>query len=229
MQAEERSTAERKLAERLQQIHNEHFSLTLTDNRRSMIRIRIKEGRRDIRLHHMFAKSDEVTLNALSRFVFGKDKKAASLVRAFIQSNQAEIKIAPKSPQRMRYVPKYYDVQRIYEKVNQTYFEGTVKAEVEWGRGGHRKRQRHIRFGSCDVKHARIRMHPVLDQPWVPEFFIEYIMYHELLHLVVPAKPRGRQKVFHTHEFRQKEALFDRYDDAIAWEKKHVSKLLKRE
>jgi hypothetical protein len=62
----------------------------------------------------------------------------------------------------------------------------------------------------------------------VPEFFVEYIVYHELLHaLFPPVAAQGGRRDVHTAEFKRFEKKFPRYREAIEFEKLFVNTRLK--
>ena len=72
-----------------------------------------------------------------------------------------------------------------------------------------------------------MRVHPALDQAWVPRFFVRFIVFHEMLHHVEPAhEGRGRTQ-FHTKTFRARERAFHDHDRALAWERAHLGRLLR--
>jgi hypothetical protein len=72
-----------------------------------------------------------------------------------------------------------------------------------------------------------IRVHPVLDKDWVPRYFVEYIVYHELLHHLIPTVRIGGVNVLHPSEFGAREREFRHYARALAWERKHIDRLLR--
>ena len=61
-----------------------------------------------------------------------------------------------------------------------------------------------------------MRVHPLLDDDRVPRFFVEYIVFHELLHAVVPAEKSGGRRYDHSVTYRKLERSFPRYDEARA-------------
>jgi hypothetical protein len=91
-------------------------------------------------------------------------------------------------------------------------------------RGG---RGRTIRFGSYIAEHDLIRIHPALDAPWVPRFFVESIVYHEMMHAVIPiAKDASGRRCIHSSEFRRREREFHAHGEALAWERENLPRLL---
>ena len=71
-------------------------------------------------------------------------------------------------------------------------------------------------------------IHPLLDQPFVPKWLLEYVHYHEKLHSVVPEETdsAGRRRV-HTEEFNRREKTFPRYRRARQWEAENLARFLR--
>ena len=75
---------------------------------------------------------------------------------------------------------------------------------------------------------ALIRIHPVLDRPTVPRFFLESVVHHEMLHHQLGGvSDRAGRTVYHTRAFREAEARFPHHRAALAWEKEHLPELLR--
>ena len=82
-------------------------------------------------------------------------------------------------------------------EVHRTYFYKYPPLPVFWGQQIRRKQRRSIRLGSYNHLTCEVRIHPLLNAPNVPAFFIQSIIHHEYLHHVVgPAHNRK----FHAHE-----------------------------
>jgi hypothetical protein len=108
---------------------------------------------------------------------------------------------------------------------------GTQEAphvDVTWGRFG-RKPRRGLRLGSCEASDPPlIRIHPVLDHETVPDWFVGFVLYHELLHVVFPPEDSEGRRLVHGRHFRRAEAAHPRYAQALAWEETHLPALLLR-
>ena len=95
------------------------------------------------------------------------------------------------------------------------------------GRWTARKRRRNsIKMGSYSVEDRLIRIHPSLDRPFVPRLFVEWIVYHEMLHQKHDIPVVGGRRQFHTPEFLAEEATFDGFDRARHWERENLDRLL---
>jgi predicted metal-dependent hydrolase len=67
-------------------------------------------------------------------------------------------------------------------------------------------------LGHYDSAHATIIISRVLDSPTVPSYLVEYLVYHEMLHIRYPVERRGHRRVVHSQEFRAAEKKFPRYE-----------------
>jgi hypothetical protein len=72
-----------------------------------------------------------------------------------------------------------------------------------------------------------IRIHPALDRRWVPRYFLEYVMFHEMLHHLMPHTRGAGRRALHPPEFREREKEFRHYERAMAWERSHLARLLR--
>jgi hypothetical protein len=99
---------------------------------------------------------------------------------------------------------------------------------LTWGRQGPSRTRHSIRLGSYDQEGGVVRIHTALDQPAVPEFFVRYVLFHELLHAVhPPRKGDGARWIHHGREFKKREKAYPDYARAIAWEKAHIKDVIR--
>ncbi len=205
--------------------------LTITDNRRTMISLRKRPDFTEIRLHHMFLTADAATVAALGRYVGGSDRAAGALLGRYIEGHRERIRRRVSRSLHLSTSGIHHDLCGIYADVNTRYFAGQVDAAISWGRsaGGKRRRSRRsIKLGSYCSRDRLIRVHPSLDAEFVPRFFLEYIVYHEMLHHVLPPAIRNGRRLLHDREFKQKERLFDDYALSLRWERENLDRLLGR-
>jgi hypothetical protein len=177
----------------------------------------------------MFLDADDTTVRALSRYLTRGDSRASTRLDEFIEENAHLIRKERARAARVRTRGRYHDLGDIFEELNELWFEGEIlDVQVTWGRRppSNRRRRRSVRLGTYVQDDRLIRIHPVLDQDWVPRFFVAYVLYHEMLHHVVPAPLINGKKHFHSPEFRRLERDYPDYDRAIAWEKTNLRRLL---
>jgi hypothetical protein len=207
-------------------------NLSITDNRQSIISHTIEGGVLRVRIHHMFLDAPPIVLDALVRYVTDGDRDASVLVGHYIEANAGRL------AKRSRQVPlltkgKHHDLLSIFQDVNERYFDGAMNALITWGprprRGGGRRTnpRRTIRLGSYGAVDRLIRVNPSLDRTWVPRYFVAYIVYHEMLHHVMPGTRGTGRRSLHPPEFLAREREFRHYERAIGWEKGHMSRLLR--
>lgn len=114
----------------------------------------------------------------------------------------------------------YYDLMALAGEIHREYFSGIPRLAIRWGHRVSRKSRRSIRLGSYDHRSAEIRIHPSLDLPRVPRFFIQSIIYHEYLHHVLgPA---------HNHRFHHHERSYRYHRESKEWLKRNLFVLLGR-
>jgi len=71
------------------------------------------------------------------------------------------------------------------------------------------------RLGHYDPAHNAIVISRIFDHPAVPSYAVEYIVYHEMLHLKHPVKLRGSRRCVHSGDFRAEEKLFPLLREAM--------------
>ena len=103
------------------------------------------------------------------------------------------------------------NLEELFEELNGRFFHGLLaRPTLSWSRGASRQT-----LGYFDPAHNAIIISRVFDREQVPLFLLEYVLYHEMLHLKYPAVYRLQRRCVHTAEFKQQERLFPRYDEAM--------------
>jgi hypothetical protein len=208
------------------------LSVRLTDNRHTMISVR-RDHRRGpryrVRLHHMFADADPIVTRALARYIGQNDPTASRVLGAFIDSHQHRVRPLGRTRQlaTIETRGRHFDLQELFDDLNRRYFAGAIQARITWGqRCGKPRRRNSIKMGSYSVEEKLIRVHRSLDRGFVPRYFIEWIVYHEMLHQVHEAMLVNGRRQFHTPAFLADEARYEHYERARAWERAHLDEIL---
>jgi hypothetical protein len=218
------------LADSLSGLMGERVRLVVHDNRCTMVSFRRREGILHYRIHHMFLDAPRDVVHALAAFgrsvrgMEGRRRDAGSRIDAYVRQHRARIDASHAAQLDAR--GQVHDLQVIFDRLNAEHFHDLVEARIGWGpnRGGGRRRT--IKTGVY-VQDARlIRIHPALDRPEVPEFYVRTVVFHEMLHQVVPAFERGRRRVVHGPEFRRRERAYPDHARARDWEEKNLKLLL---
>lgn len=213
---QEQGLTEAELSARLNGRWRRPVRLTLTRNRASMITVRFEpDGEVVLRVHEAFLRAPAPVLAALVRYVRRRRRADWGIVCAFARGipNQVAAGAERGSGGDIgRAAGQVYDLAVIHGDVNGVFFGGRVKCGIRWGRRTPRRRvrgrRRSMRFGSWDAARREIRIHPALDDERVPAEFVRYIVFHEMLHAVVPGVWTGGRRRDHTAQFRALERSF---------------------
>jgi len=216
------------LRARLEGAAGRPVSVTVHDNRSTMISFRHRDDRLHLRVHRMFLHADATVVRALVDFTGrrGQRRSAGPILDAYIKAHQEEIR--PSRFSRCEPRGRFHDLEATYRSLNSRFFEGTIDAVIGWGRPPRGRRRRHtIKMGLYFHEQRVIRIHVALDRPEVPDYVLGVVVYHEMLHQACPPErtPQGRQRI-HTRAFRSREKLHPDHERALAWEKKNLKILL---
>lgn len=103
-----------------------------------------------------------------------------------------------------------YDLETIFDDLNTRFFFGLLaRPQMTWSRDHARNA-----LGHYDPAHNAIVVSRVFDRRQVPRYAVEYIVYHEMLHLKHPVRLRGSRRCVHPPQFQAEEKLFPQLDDA---------------
>ncbi len=109
-----------------------------------------------------------------------------------------------------------YNLEEVFEKINLAYFNGLMaRPIISWSQGVSR-----TILGHFDPSHNAIIISRLLDSTSVPKYVLEYVVFHEMLHLRFPVEHKGSRRRVHTREFREAEREFAQFPEARAWLKK---------
>ncbi len=105
---------------------------------------------------------------------------------------------------------RVYDLEAIFDQLNTRYFHGLLgRPQMTWSRDHARNS-----LGHYDPAHNTIVISRIFDRPSVPRYAVEYLVYHEMLHLKHPVRLRGSRRCVHPRQFQQEEKLFPALEEA---------------
>jgi hypothetical protein len=183
--------------------------------------IRLREGKLFVRLSDLLAGAPESVLRAISHILLAKiyrrpiERTHAARYRKYVGSHEIarQVHLVRQIRGRKRLATAQgdsYDLDAIFEGLNLRYFHGLLaRPRMAWSRG----RSRHS-LGHYDPAHNAIVVSRIFDHPKVPRLALEYIVYHEMLHLKHPVRLRGSRRCVHPPEFVAEEKLFAHLDEA---------------
>jgi len=224
---------EHEFVEALSALIPEPTKIILTHNRSSLISVHVEKGGTKVaRIQHAFRAADKKTMKALARFLHKADKRSGRKVDAFLRENHDLVEAMAREPNKTGRVftrVRHHDLKKILVKVMKDYGFRVPKVRITWsGKARKVKARSTIKFGSYCYQTRIISIHPKLDSPQVPEYFVEYIIYHELLHaLFPPPSSNDDRREVHTKEFKRFERKFKRYEDAYRFEKIFMETMLR--
>jgi len=193
-------------------------SLTITDNSSSMLSLRAQRGIVSVRLHRMFLDAGDDVLKEIALFV-KRRRGETPLLREFLKRNSHRIRKPSPRKSNMRLPGNCHDLGEIYEALNREYFCSRISCAITWGTKSPKYAVRKRTLGSYSRRTDTIRINPVLDRKTVPGYFLEFVVYHEMLHADTAVSEKNGRRQVHSKEFKQREKLFRQYDKVIAWEK----------
>lgn len=183
--------------------------------------IRLRDGRLKVRLSDLLEGAPESILRAIAHILLAKmyrrpiERASATRYRRYVSSHEISSKahLVRQMRGRKRIASargRTYDLDRIFDELNVRYFYGLLaRPRMTWSQNRARNS-----LGHYDPAHNAIVVSRVFDHPRVPRYAVEYIVYHEMLHLKHPVKLRGSRRCVHSTEFQAEERLFPHLADA---------------
>jgi predicted metal-dependent hydrolase len=192
----------------------------LTRNRSAVLYSRKRTGSFQVRMHQVFLLADRRVIRAVADLIRKGSKPARVIINEYIKLHQKDI-MRQKSARAIVLEPKgkVYDLEKILRELAKKYDLHPRRIKITWSRSRIRKGQQTIRLGSYNHDERLIRVHSSLDQASVPQYFVEYIVYHELLHALVPPENKRGKKDFHPPEYHKLEQKFEHFKEARKFEK----------
>jgi predicted metal-dependent hydrolase len=183
--------------------------------------IRLRNGRLLVRLSDLLEGAPGPVLRAIAHILLAKmyrqpiEPAHAARYRRYIHSHdirkQAHLVRQARGRKRIASARgKVYDLDSIFEDLNLRLFGGLMaRPRVSWSQS----RARNL-LGHYDPAHNAIVVSRIFDHPAVPRYAVEYIVYHEMLHLRHPVKLNGSRRCVHSAAFRAEEKLFPQLEAA---------------
>jgi predicted metal-dependent hydrolase len=189
--------------------------------------IRLREGQIHVSLSDLLEGAPENVIRAIAHILLAKlykkpiDATQNLRYRRFASSaavtRQTElIRHARGSKRYFGPEGRFYNLDEVFETLNLRFFGGLLgRPELTWSEH-HAKRS----LGHYDAAHNTIVVSRVFDRPSSPRYAIEYLLYHEMLHLKHPVRMRGVRRCVHSSEFKAEESRFPQLAEAMAFIKR---------
>lgn len=195
--------------------------------------VSFRNNRKTLSLHKMFLEAPDSVIAAVAHYLRGKRREAQKqnlILRGYIEENLSRYDVSNRLDRtKLEQKGRIYHLVPLFDELNRQYFNGELELAVTWFGAWGRKSRSRIVFGQYHDNLRLIKIHRILDDPFIPEFFLKFILYHEMLHAVIPGHidERGRFCI-HGKAFKERERQFGQYAEAIAWEKKNKNHFFKR-
>ncbi|MBF0473283.1 MAG: hypothetical protein HQK91_12225 [Nitrospirae bacterium] len=205
-----------QLKDYIQGIVGRQITLILTDNTSSMISVKFSKSRSHniliVRLQKIFLIADSEIHDEIASFILNR-KTPLPKTNLFIKENSNIIN-SNKSKRyiKLRPLGRHYNLEEIYNRINEAYFENSIASQITWGRKAVRRSVKIRRLGSYNRISNIITINRILDSTKVPLYYVEFIVYHEMLHAHIGIVKNGSRNLIHTREFRDLEKKFIGYN-----------------
>lgn len=183
--------------------------------------IRLREGKLYVRISDLLEGAPENILMAIAHILLAKmyrkpiEREQNTRYRRYISAHHMVEKahLIQQVRGRKRIQPaqgRHYDLEAIFDDLNVRFFHGLLaRPRITWSQNSARNR-----LGHYDPAHNTIVISRIFDHPRIPRPVVEYIVYHEMLHLKHPVKLRGSRRCVHSAEFQAEENLFPAVTEA---------------
>ena len=184
---------------------------------RSTVLLRDNQVR--VRLSDLLAESPPIVLEALAEILLAKlfrrpashEARECYLAYVFKESTRRRIEEARRERGGKIQRPArglFFNLEEIFEDLNRRFFKGELpRVRLGWSAQFSR-----TLLGHYDAAHHAITISRLLDSPRSARYLVEYLMFHEMLHIKYPVERRGHRRVVHSRQFREEEKRFPKYE-----------------
>jgi predicted metal-dependent hydrolase len=183
--------------------------------------IRLREGKVLVRLSDLLSGAPDDVLHAIAHILLAKlyrkdiETKHATRYRRYLGRKDVSRKahlVRQERGRKMLLSPqgRHYNLETIFEDLNRRFFHGLMaRPLMTWSRYASRQS-----LGHYDPAHNTIVISRVFDRAEMPRCAIEYLVYHEMLHLKHPVRLNGSRRCVHPRAFQEEEKLFPELEQA---------------
>lgn len=211
----------------LEELFKKKVLLKIKDNRSTFLSSKSSFGEIKIFLHKAFLDAPFYILISLREYLLKNRKGALLKIKIFMENYfQEKDYSSDLDKDKLETIGKKYNLKEILDLLNKKYFKSSIDdINISWFKKPSYKKKESVTFGSYDKSLKLIKVNKLLDDEFFPEYFVSYVVFHELLHSKYPIiyDKRGRRKI-HYKEFKEAEAEFEHYERAQIFEKNYLKK-----
>jgi len=183
--------------------------------------IRLRDGEIFVRISDLLEGAPDTVLHSIAHILLAKlyrkpvDRVHSARYRRYVgaQDVTAKARLIRQVRGRKHIVSAHghhYHLEELFDDLNRRFFNGLMgRPQLTWSQNRARSS-----LGHYDPAHNAIVISRVFDHPRVPRYAIEYILFHEMLHLKHPVKLRGSRRCVHSREFQAEEKSFPELEKA---------------
>ena len=109
----------------------------------------------------------------------------------------------------------HHNLNELFDELNGKYFSGSLSLTIAWSGSGTTLSKSVVRLGYYNPQKRLIKINRILDYPHIPRYFVSFIVYHEILHHILPPyQAFGSKRKIHHAEFKKKEREFQEYQQS---------------
>jgi hypothetical protein len=183
----------------------------------------LKDGALEIKMADTLEPAPDTVIEALAEILLSKlfrrpvpaasnDRYRRYLNRHEVRSSLEQVRQARGRKRLLDPKGRHYDLIAMFEDLNFRYFNGLM-ARPALGWSPHASR---TLLGHYDPSHHTIVLSRILDRAETPQLAVEYVLFHEMLHLRYPVEHRGARRCVHTKAFKEAEKQFEHFRVAKA-------------
>ena len=213
-----------KFQQELEELAKKKVIVRINDNRSTMLSVKWEPHCTKVSLHRIFLDAPKNVMDELACHIRKKNSSATVTIKAYIEDKLRNLDYSGKvDKQKLVTKGKFYDFQAIYNHLNSAYFQESLDLLITWFGRTKVKNRSSLTFGLYHEPLKLIKIHRMMDSNYFPDYFVEFVIYHEMLHNVCPSfyDKKGRHNV-HTKEFKRLEKRYRHYKEATAWLKKNT-------
>lgn len=193
--------------------------LKINDNRSTMMSVKWEPDHAKVSLHRMFLKAPKNVMQALACYLKGEHKTIAPSIKAYIENSLQKLDYSHELDlSKLQTKGRVYDLTQIYHNLTREYFDKPLGLHITWFGKTRRRLCNRVTFGLFHDPLRLIKINRLLDNHHFPDFFVAYVIYHEMLHYVYPAYVDEKgQKHIHSKIFKERERDFKYFEHAQQW------------
>ena len=188
----------------------------------------------ELRLHPFFEHAPEDVREAVVAWARSgrRARRACAQLTIWIEGEIDRLPPRPVDPASLSPRGRHHDLEPMLDDLLRTELSeelaGKPRPLATWGRVAPSRTRGSLRLGSFDTERGLARIHPALDQPGVPGWFVRYVLFHELLHCVFPPHRDGQGRwIHHPPQLLARERAYPDHRRALEWEARRMGDLVR--